>query len=107
MKFNKKFYTNNGQLDIKDCAIEQAWSCNCPYDKRLVITRDKVYATFVSYSLYDKKSGLKLKTTDKLKELKKWYLEDGGKKAYLKVVKNNLFHYQQRKLNYQKLWGAI
>jgi hypothetical protein len=31
MKYNKKFYTNNGQLDIEDCAIEQVWACDCPY----------------------------------------------------------------------------
>lgn len=106
MKYDKKYYTNNGFIDIKECVVEQVWACDCPFDKRLFITRDKVYATFVSYTLWDKKSGLKLKTADKLKDLKKWFLK-GGKKAYLKVIKNNLANYQQRKLNYQKLLEAL
>lgn len=103
MKYNKKFYTNNGQLDIKKCLLNQVWGCDCPFDKRLFITSGK---PFRGYTLWDKKSGLLLKTTNKLKDLKKWYL-DGGKKAYLNTVKNNLYNYQQRKLNYQKLLEVI
>ena len=106
MRYNKKYYTNNGFLELKYCVITPVWACDCPYDNRLFITKEYVCSTINDYSLWDKETGLRLNTFSKLKDLKTWYLTK-GKEAYLKVVKNNLAHYQERKANYKKLLEAL
>ena len=99
MQYNKHYYIlkRNG---VDKLCIELVSACECPYDKRLFITKDDG-----KFSLNDKITGQLLKTEMTLKSLKDWFIK-GGRKAYNKVRKNNLCNYEQRKADFKRLVEA-